>query len=471
MAVIFKGRDAKGKKIVEFKWKHTVFTPDKIPATANTIGIKTGSGLYVVDIDDKNNIDAAFKKYVGKTLTIETEKGYHLYFNVDGKTPGSTNEKVKVDTRGDGGLVFAYTTDKQSSYKLLHDVPIIDLPHSLTKKLQELKLLSDKKIIDGGDEFEKYEYEQLEEYEVKELLDRIYNYDDYDTWVKVGMALHNWDHKRGFRLWDKWSSKSDKHDPKECKYKWSTFNDDGEITVGTLIHLAEDISDLKDQPFSLELLKRIGVAVDYEASELKPLDEDEILYDGALHLFYAPSNSFKSFTVAKLAAKTNKQVFYLDFERNPGRLKQFCEDLNITYVTPKGEMDELQKILETKADCRDVMLILDSFSFLIDEGNNDATDTANVVKQMLELTRELRATVVFIDHATKTDYNEKKKWTFKLEGNESGKKKLCDLMYKVQPVSDDYRDGVELMIEKDRSGNRRRGEILDVIDDPRELEY
>jgi len=44
-------------------------------------------------------------------------------------------------------------------------------------------------------------------------------------------------------------------------------------------------------------------------------------------------------------------------------------------------------------------------------------------------------------------------------------------MYKVQPISDDYRDGVDIMVEKDRSGSRRKGDILSIVDDPRELEY
>jgi len=50
--------------------------------------------------------------------------------------------------------------------------------------------------------------------------------DTYDSWLKVGMALHPLG-DIGYQMWDTWSQKSQKYDPETCYAKWQTFTDDG----------------------------------------------------------------------------------------------------------------------------------------------------------------------------------------------------------------------------------------------------
>jgi len=63
--------------------------------------------------------------------------------------------------------------------------------------------------------------------------------DGYGTWLNVGMALHS---KGGgdaaLQLWDDWSAKGNSYREGECAYKWSTFSDDGGITLKTLFSYA-----------------------------------------------------------------------------------------------------------------------------------------------------------------------------------------------------------------------------------------
>ncbi|MEO1672996.1 MAG: PriCT-2 domain-containing protein, partial [Cyanobacteria bacterium J06631_2] len=56
--------------------------------------------------------------------------------------------------------------------------------------------------------------------------------DTYDDWIRVGMALKDWDEGLS-GLWDEWSRSSGKYKPGECTYRWSTFNGSG-ITFRTL---------------------------------------------------------------------------------------------------------------------------------------------------------------------------------------------------------------------------------------------
>ena len=52
--------------------------------------------------------------------------------------------------------------------------------------------------------------------------------DDYDDWIRVGMALQSKLGDAGLAVWEKWSRKSDKFQEGDCaRRKWRGFNDEG----------------------------------------------------------------------------------------------------------------------------------------------------------------------------------------------------------------------------------------------------
>lgn len=61
--------------------------------------------------------------------------------------------------------------------------------------------------------------------------------DIYHDWIRVGMALKDWD-ERLLWLWDDWSRSSHKYHTGECRYRWSTFNGSG-ITFRTVYYYAK----------------------------------------------------------------------------------------------------------------------------------------------------------------------------------------------------------------------------------------
>jgi DNA polymerase elongation subunit (family B) len=66
--------------------------------------------------------------------------------------------------------------------------------------------------------------------------------DDYDTWLKIGMALKSIDDSL-LEDWDTWSQQSDKYKPGDCKSKWESFKRDQtnkRVTIGTLRQMAID---------------------------------------------------------------------------------------------------------------------------------------------------------------------------------------------------------------------------------------
>lgn len=76
-------------------------------------------------------------------------------------------------------------------------------------------------------------------------LEYISPFDGYDTWLKVGMALHyeTKGSEHGLGMWDGWSNQDGADYPgyDELKYKWDSFNHCSirPLTVGTLIFLAK----------------------------------------------------------------------------------------------------------------------------------------------------------------------------------------------------------------------------------------
>lgn len=63
--------------------------------------------------------------------------------------------------------------------------------------------------------------------------------DDYDTWVRVGMALHSVGDDSLLQDWIDWSASSGKFEPGVCEAKWRTFQaGGGGVSLGTLAHMA-----------------------------------------------------------------------------------------------------------------------------------------------------------------------------------------------------------------------------------------
>jgi hypothetical protein len=75
---------------------------------------------------------------------------------------------------------------------------------------------------------------------ITEALAAIPNHDaDYDTWLRIGMALHSTGTTWGRALWDTWSQQSTKFDEAKQRHTWDSFTQDGAVTLGTLMYLAE----------------------------------------------------------------------------------------------------------------------------------------------------------------------------------------------------------------------------------------
>ena len=76
--------------------------------------------------------------------------------------------------------------------------------------------------------------------EVELALSVIAAKDDYDSWLRVGGALHDEFGDDGFDLFDAWSAKSDKYDAGEVRRKWKNCQKMTTITIATVFGFAKD---------------------------------------------------------------------------------------------------------------------------------------------------------------------------------------------------------------------------------------
>ena len=103
------------------------------------LGLRTGSGRFVVDLDNSDAV-AWFANSCGrhggapKTLTVRTARGFHVFFSCDVEVPSSAGRLAPgADVRGEGGYVVAAPSvhPNGSVYTIARDLPIAEAPQWL----------------------------------------------------------------------------------------------------------------------------------------------------------------------------------------------------------------------------------------------------------------------------------------------------------------------------------------------------
>lgn len=237
--------------------------------TDANIGIATGSGLAVLDIDGPEELQR-FQGLIGKHGTIETTavvktgRGLHFYFQ------GELERSRKVDgllLRGEGGYVIAPPSIHRSGvqYQWVTGEKLAELPgwflelgasgESRPAGLSLAALGPRPAFMNGAHHglAERVEHSIITPYTAHEharisaALQAIPADCERDPWLHVGMALHalRWDGPDGdlgFTLWRDWSATCpEKFSDWDVEQRWRSFGRTGraDIGIGTLFHYAE----------------------------------------------------------------------------------------------------------------------------------------------------------------------------------------------------------------------------------------
>ena len=274
--------DGDEKKKIPLNIKWTVINKENYKKYVNyndkTFYIITGklSNITVVDIDDKDIYKKMIedKPVLKEYFTVESNKGYHIYFKYIDSLPNTTNinDLEGIDIRNDGGLILAPPTQykllsgNKAEYKFLGG-ELKEMPKFLLKQLIPVKKIKKEQIKKEKDKNEiLYDLKQQEILKLINFLnsDRSENYDD---WLKVGFVICNELKENGRSIYHQFSSTSTKYSKKETDQKYNSFFNDVEnkLTIATLKMMARE-----DSPEEYaELYKNEGnIKMTYSLSEM-----------------------------------------------------------------------------------------------------------------------------------------------------------------------------------------------------------
>lgn len=205
-------------------------------------------GLLVVDVDARNGGVASYENLIekipqvaGADFIVKTGSGNgskHLYFKAPvGIALKQNHEQYPgIDFKHSGYVVGPGSEHVSGArYETLFGSPydISDAPQALI----DLLVMPD---------FYRAEFNgrtiDVNEQDIAAMLQAVSIECDYDTWIKIGMAVHHATHGAGLDLWDAWTKPSKHYAGIDSLGKhWHSFGKSSNpVTIGTLIHFAKD---------------------------------------------------------------------------------------------------------------------------------------------------------------------------------------------------------------------------------------
>lgn len=225
----------------------------------HNIGIACGerSGFFVLDIDPRNGGDDALDALeaqhgaLPETLTQRTGGGgRHLLFKWDARV---RRGKIAdgIDVKKNGGYIVAEPSRTTSEYAFLDWEPFDAAPPPIAGAPDWLlALLDDRKVASGAAPAKVNGHlAPREAARIRDMLAHCPGFDEHDTWIRTGMALHHATSgsDEGYALWAEWARQSPKFDEAEHAKRWPTFGREaGECVTLASIKFAARRSGWRD---------------------------------------------------------------------------------------------------------------------------------------------------------------------------------------------------------------------------------
>ena len=256
--------EAAGKHPIASSWQHTPhWSEEQIEVMEETGQFDTGFGVLVdghviIDIDPRNGGDDSYTKLCSdlgldfKALSgfvVATGGGgHHIYFNrpSDLSLQGHLAAYPGIDFKNSGFVVGAGSLHASGmEYEVEKGSPdeICDAPSEL---LSALEKQAHRAVLDGS-------YVDVSDDDISGMLACIDPDCDYETWVKVGMAVHHATSGAGYDIWDDWSKNGKKYTG-GTEPKWHSFGKSANpVTLGTLVHHAKEGGYVEPVTFESDL--------------------------------------------------------------------------------------------------------------------------------------------------------------------------------------------------------------------------
>jgi hypothetical protein len=474
---------SEAKKNIKFPNDWTNQTFDSFDM--NSIAFKTGNGVIVIDIDTKEG-EFVDNCLTIDTFTVETTNGYHLYFKTDEKFKNNTRIENLFDVRTDGGCAFIYTEDKHSSYEIMKDSELMELPKWIEDKLSRKK---DALGYEYGEDGLKYNKEKREPNEA--LFEAVNSGNTKRIVPATGMSVDEINNYVGFNrfafiLANEPSIRNDDVIKilelvveNDLPYDWDSTITQKIVkqSLGNMVWASE-----YKEPENEDFYDLLFGDIDFTTAFREPIKAERIdetpFFRNVVNIVYAKSKLGKSRSIAETlfrAGFKGKEVIWLDRDYNIDSelgkiLKQF------TWVNDNVGAIEEQLL---KVDGEGKIIVLDSLKdFIKGDGTLDSNDGAQKTMEYIRQFVQANFTVIIVAHATVNKVplaNGGIKEVAKIKGNEEVIRSKCDLIFQLHKVHN-YRefrleasrisdvDNLNFpVMDKEATGDRIRDTFYDVL--------
>jgi hypothetical protein len=259
-----------GKRPILDGWTEITLDEDRILSHKGNLGWVIGDGDLVVDVDPKNGGEDSFNKMLDDVLVTEQDLlrmsptvrtpsgGFHIYLKLPNSCNGARFRKtlnkiypgIDFLTKGSQCVIPGSKTDK-GEYRweddLFGEFYQVNAPQRLIDLIRVDDSMVNKPAEQGLDDLGDFEgiiggkSSTWSEQRVLEMLDSLDASMDNNEWVKVGMALHDWDPVDGLRLWEQWSLSGDNYEEGQTEKRWRSFDIGGGVTLGSISYMCKEI--------------------------------------------------------------------------------------------------------------------------------------------------------------------------------------------------------------------------------------
>ena len=249
---------------------------------------------------------------------VSKDKAKHLVRGKYATKPVVPNEKLEIlcDSRRQGVLMgfhpetAGYYTKGNEDFRYVKNLP--EIPGWLINfiKLKNLerkpegnhqRVYSPEFAVEVkiGDQRTLYEMEQA----LKHMAENGHM-DDYDMWITIGQAIHDFDDSL-YDLWDKYSQSSDKYDPQVTLDKWNSFGGGRGISLGTLFHHAQE-TGYQFNASAIEAFAPSDELLEAQAEAYTKFQSDDPMAQLLQHALNAAEDYEKEERVSKTSASRGK---------------------------------------------------------------------------------------------------------------------------------------------------------------------
>ncbi len=259
-------------------WQNLDHNDPKVKASLKAQCLKGNVGwvvpadFMVLDIDTKYDEKKQVQKVgdislaeleakYGKLPDCPTQKtasgGLHMVFSLpDGvivpNSSGKIGKDLDIKSGGNGYIVVEPSKIEGASYTWIKDSPnntddwmpplapewLINLAKGEGQSIKPSKITAPR----ASHEAENQDVARIRGVLAMIPLDKAL---EYDSWIKVGLALANWSNgsELGLSLWDDWSKQASSFEAGECAKRWTGFtpSQTNGVTVSSLYFLAKSL--------------------------------------------------------------------------------------------------------------------------------------------------------------------------------------------------------------------------------------